>query len=285
MHFPTFSSTGASSSDPIHGQQIFGTLSEAESQAFMVAQKQNRTVASRLMDFLQSDDPGARMPAPQREDLLLTCQNIADLREYVKHNLANEVRGTGTNQIHMTMPLVGHHQSLARQHKIALETVMHQLVANARAQLDLPLADLREAIGHLEAACRALQSPREMSIASQAERLLSQAIPVRQDGMEPPRIAATVRFVTTMKDKVGETANLVRRLVNLEQDLKLRTPGSSPGKDANRDLWNNALEAVDQSRFTDAVIHLNALSRLTSQAPSPRGALHLLGDPRGELDA
>lgn len=284
MHFQPSSSMGASSPDPLYGQDTASHLSEAECNAFMLAHKENHGAAKDLVSFLQSNDPAAQMPESKRQQLLQICQEIVENRDYLLHSLAKETPVGRKTDLRMTMPLSGHHQTVAKLHRFALQGVVNALVENAKELLAPHLVSMRQALDQLQEACRDLPSPAVMASASHAEQFMSQFANLTSEGMKAPHLGSTLQYASKLEGRVRETAKLVHQLVNLDHDLKLRRAGDSPGTKANRELWHKALQALKDAHLPAAAAHLSALSRLASTPPTPE-SLHLLGSTRDEHDA
>lgn len=282
MYTHPFHTLGALSTDPTSETQDASRQQarDAASQ-FMLEHKQNKDNARALIDYLQSQDPGAQWSPEDREKALRSCQDIADSREYVNRGLAVDVPTGNTHRIDISMPIGGHHVAVAKQERIALASLIWRLGQNARRHLDRGLEPLRGHVAHLKEVCRALHAEQSMKICSQAERLLKDHEDFKPADVQSLYIAATLSFTVRTDQLVMQTADSVRRLVALEQDLKLREPEAGPSTEAHRRQWQAALDAVNDSRLLDAKALMEPLERMASQAACAR---IVFPDSLGETD-
>lgn len=286
MYVNPFNSLAATSTDATSAaQDVTGPQTSDLAGEFMHLHNQNKDNARTLIAYLQSQDPGAQWTPEDREKALSTCHDILNAREYLNRSLAADIETGKTHRIDITMPISGHHLTVAKQERIALETLVWRLGQNARRHLDRGLEPLRDHVEQLKQSCRSLHAEQPMRICSQAEQLLKSQESFKPRDVASLSIASTLAYAARMEKAVFETANAVRQLVNLERTLKLREPGAGPGTEANRRKWQVAMDAVNESRWQDAETHINALSRLTSTAPPPPGTLHLVHQSPGESDS
>lgn len=282
MYTHPFTALGAPSTDPAsETQDASGQRAPDAASQFMLEHKQNKDNARALIDYLQSQDPGAQWSPEDREKALRSCHDIADSREYVNRGLAVDVPTGNTHRIDISMPIGGHHVAVAKQERIALASLICQLGQNARRHLDRGLEPLRGHVEQLKEACRALHAVQSMKICSQAERLLKDHEDFKPMDVGSLPIAASLKFAERVDQIVLQTADAVRRLVELEQHLKLSEPEADPATGAYRRQWQAALDAVNDSRWQDAEAMMAPLEHMALQAAR---ASIVFRDSPGESD-
>ncbi|MBB3193800.1 hypothetical protein [Roseateles terrae] len=264
---PTAPRAHALTVPPPHHEPV---LSIAECRAVLEMETQTGKRMRSLVSFLNSNDPGAVMPEPERERFLARCEQFTDCT-YMEDRWPSVGTGALRYPADEPPPLFSpRHQQMARQRAAVMDQLAADIGSASTSLLTRRCAPLEASLAELQNLIVQLMTDTQPTLCAQLESTLSAIAkrPVPTDGTGC-RIAGEVnRLQKFGLDPLGPTIEALKTLRGLSKGNGAR-PFTRFTQPAYFNKWDRALRAVEREDWAKFERQAKELRQLHAELVPP----------------